>query len=221
MNPVMTTFTGRKINPLALREEDIDLKDIAHHLALVNRFGGATRVPLSVAQHCVYVSHLVPQKMKMQALLHDASEAYMGDIIHWLKQSTVFDEYRKIEAEVEQVIWRHFGCAEVMHKEVADADRLMCRFEAFKLMPGLNTPDGVPEWAQVNESEIKIVGVWGPWEWEDAERKYLNAFARFRRYELNERTRLVNQLEDDHDEAILIDQIDYPEVIAKRAQGLA
>lgn len=212
---------GLKVNPLALQEEDINLKDIAHHLALVNRFGGATRVPLSVAQHCVYVSRLVPQKMKMQALLHDASEAYMGDIIHWLKRSTVFEEYRKIEAEVEKAIWRRFGCTEVMHKEVADADRLMCRFEAFKLMPGLATPKGIPEWAQVNESEIAMIGGWGPWAWEDAERNFLNAFNRFRRYELNERTRLDDQIDFDHDEAIQINQVDYPKVMAKRAQGLA
>lgn len=217
----MTTFMGHKVNPLALREEDINLKDIAHHLALVNRFGGATKVPLSVAQHCVYVSHLVPQKMKMQALLHDASEAYMGDIIHWLKRSTVFDEYRKIEAVIEKTIWKRFGCAEVMYPEVATADRLMCRFEAHMLMPGLNTPDGIPEWAQVNESEIAMIGGWGPWAWEDAERHFLNAFNRFRRYEIAERTRLADQIDFDHDEAIEINRVDYPKVMTKRAQGLA
>jgi hypothetical protein len=88
-------------------------------------------------------------------------------------------------------------------------------------MPGLNTPDGVPEWARVNDSEIKIVGAWGPWEWEDAERKYLSAFYRFRRYELDKLTREALQIEEDHDEAIKIDQKDYRKVMELRARGLA
>jgi uncharacterized protein len=50
----MITYSGLEVFPLELGEADIRLADVAHALALVNRFGGHTRFPISVAQHAVY-----------------------------------------------------------------------------------------------------------------------------------------------------------------------
>lgn len=55
------TYTGRKFYPLDPRPEDVCIEDIAHALALVNRFGGHTRVPYSVAQHSVLCCQNAPE----------------------------------------------------------------------------------------------------------------------------------------------------------------
>jgi hypothetical protein len=80
------TFTGRQFWPCDPRPEDVCLEDIAHHLALMCRFGGACRVFYSVAEHSVRVAELVwdrtngDREAALAGLLHDASEAYLVDI---------------------------------------------------------------------------------------------------------------------------------------------
>lgn len=76
-SPWMVTATGRRVDLLDPKPEQIDIQDIAFHLAGINRFTGATR--MSVAQHSVLVSRLC-QRMPLAGLLHDAHEAYLGDI---------------------------------------------------------------------------------------------------------------------------------------------
>jgi hypothetical protein len=63
----------------------IKLRDIAHHLATINRFSGAPALPYSVAQHSVVVAKIIEQLydeplVALQALLHDAHEAYTSDV---------------------------------------------------------------------------------------------------------------------------------------------
>lgn len=183
---VMTTFTGKRINPLRLKPEDIDLRDIAHHLAQVNRFGGASRFPVSVAQHSLFVSGLCEtHEEKVQGLLHDATEAYMGDIIHWMKKSSVFDMYRVLERDMEKLIWRSFGVPEDMLPAVQAADEMICRYEAYHTMPQLDVPMGsagyggpVKSWNLVNDEEkFKVERlvpyIWSEWAWYVAEDRFL------------------------------------------------
>lgn len=85
------TFTGKRFDLLDPKPESICIEDIAHHLALNNRYNGATSVPYSVAQHSVMVSDMLAKLefnvvTRMAALLHDAHEAYIGDIIGPLKK---------------------------------------------------------------------------------------------------------------------------------------
>jgi len=63
-----------------LREADLSASRIADGLARINRFNGRTPVPWSVASHSVLVSHLCPQGLEGWGLLHDAHEAFLGDI---------------------------------------------------------------------------------------------------------------------------------------------
>jgi 5'-deoxynucleotidase YfbR-like HD superfamily hydrolase len=86
---------------------DIHVVDIGHALAHICRFGGHTRNFYSVAQHSVLVSHLVPPSLAFEGLLHDASEAYLGDVIHPLK--ALLPKYKRIERRWEDVIARKFG----------------------------------------------------------------------------------------------------------------
>lgn len=86
------TFTGRMLDLSGPRPGDICLEDIAHHLARVCRFGGAVHEFYSVASHSCMVADIVasrfPDDLRRQraALLHDATEAYLGDMVSGLKR---------------------------------------------------------------------------------------------------------------------------------------
>jgi 5'-deoxynucleotidase YfbR-like HD superfamily hydrolase len=137
-NPYMFTYTLRKVNPLDVQEEDIDIIDIAHALSLINRFNGTVRFPISVAQHSIYAARLVSERSNMplrgnllalQALLHDAAEAYLGDVTKWLKASDVMVGYRQAEHTLQERIFLRFNCPTVLHPRVEEADRLLVRYE--------------------------------------------------------------------------------------------
>lgn len=80
------TFSGLHVRPLALDPGPIDIMDIAHALSHQCRFNGHTRSFYSVAEHSVRVAELVPMCDRLAALLHDAAEAYLGDIVSPLKR---------------------------------------------------------------------------------------------------------------------------------------
>jgi hypothetical protein len=116
----MTTFSGRSVDPLNLTPDDIAIEDIAHHLACINRFCGACKKPISVAQHSVYVARMCGAEdggeHALQALLHDATEAYLGDVIRPLKTMELFNIYREAEDRAQAVIFEKFGCAQEIHE---------------------------------------------------------------------------------------------------------
>lgn len=81
------TWTGKKVDLLNPDPDQIEIEDIAHHLAILPRFTGATKHPYSIAQHSMYVSMMVPEYLQLHALLHDAHEAYINDINTPLKEA--------------------------------------------------------------------------------------------------------------------------------------
>lgn len=103
----IVTYTGRRFDLLAPRAEDVDMRDIAHALANLCRFNGHCRRHYSVAQHSVLVSHLVPEEYALFGLLHDAGEAYVGDVLSPLK--AVIPEFGVIEARVMAAIAERFA----------------------------------------------------------------------------------------------------------------
>jgi len=93
--------------PLDPRPEDIDPRDIFHALAQVNRFGGHADDPVSVAQHSVQCAAMASEDgaslgAVYAILMHDAAEAYIGDMQRPLK--SVLPEFKKIEAKISAVI---------------------------------------------------------------------------------------------------------------------
>jgi uncharacterized protein len=128
----ITTATGREVNPLALRVEDIDIRDIAHALALTCRFNGHCRMFYSVAEHSVLVSNLCPPEFALEALLHDASEAYLGDVPTPLKRQ--WPEYRIAEERAQATIAKCFGLPEAISQAVHDADASALQIEKVRLL---------------------------------------------------------------------------------------
>lgn len=180
---VIRTFTGREVNPLELRVEDIDPRDMGHALALCNRFAGHTRRPIPVAQHVVYVARLLAGTgYDFHGLHHDDPEAYLGDITKWLKATDAMRGYRDAEDRAEAVIAEALNIVWTPEaREAVDwADRVMVRFEglqgfgpSFKI---LGSEGGEhPRYPALTDDELEKIGAWKPWSWRVAEEAYLTA----------------------------------------------
>lgn len=171
MNARIYTYTGKQIDLFDVRDEDIEIQDIAHGLACVNRFAGQARHPISVAQHSLYVAKLCSAKNQVQALLHDASEAYLGDVTKWLKGTPAMKAYREIEDRLQRQIFRRFGCAEWLSPEVERADRVMARFEGERSFEGFVIEH--PDYPPLTSEQVAEIGAWSPWTWQTAEEMWL------------------------------------------------
>jgi uncharacterized protein len=114
------TFSGIAFDLLKPQPEMIRIEDIVHSLALINRFNGAAMFPYSVAQHSLYVAGLLPPELKLHGLLHDAAEAYVGDMVSPLKK--IMSEYKKVEAGISRVVADVFGLAYPEPEAVKKAD---------------------------------------------------------------------------------------------------
>lgn len=105
--PEIMTFSGRRIDLLSLNQNVYNILDIAHALSNICRFTGHTRSFYSVAQHSVLVSLLVPPEDALAGLLHDAAEAFLGDVTSPLNQ--LLPNYQAIERRIGKAILAHFG----------------------------------------------------------------------------------------------------------------
>ena len=104
----MLTYTGRTFYPMDPRADDIDPRDIAHALGMQCRYNGHVRRYYSVGEHCVKMSQtFTDPHLALWALLHDATEAYVGDMIRPLKRS--MPEYVAAEGAVMVQIGMKFG----------------------------------------------------------------------------------------------------------------
>ena len=163
--PWIYTYTGTRyyiMNPTA---EQMNIRDIAHALARLCRFGGHTQGFYSVAQHSVLVSRTVPSQYALEGLLHDASEAYLGDMIHPLKQN--MPEYRALEDRTQKVVAEAFGLTYPFPPSIGEADRILLGTEARDV---LATPKVYTESLQPLPERIK------PWDHHLAECAFLDRY---------------------------------------------
>ena len=117
----MQTYTGRKFYPADPQPDMIDIRDIAHALSHVARFAGHTDEFFSVGQHSYMMSlRFVDPKLSLEALLHDATEAYLGDVPSPLK--ALLPDYKVLEKKLDAVIREKFGLPPEMSPTVKDRD---------------------------------------------------------------------------------------------------
>jgi len=100
------TVSNKKVDFLNPDPELIDIHDIAHSLSFQCRFTGHMKTFYSVAEHSMLVADLCPKESKLHGLLHDATEAYLGDVSHNLKKLLPF--YKTIEKRWEEAISKKF-----------------------------------------------------------------------------------------------------------------
>jgi hypothetical protein len=149
--PWSQTVSGHKYHPQNPDPAAIKLYDIAHQLSLVNRFGGATKHPYSVAQHTLLVhalvKHLFPGSLRRSrwALLHDAAEYVLGDMVRPVK--TQLASYRAFEDLLMACIIAKYNLEPLSPHEKADlkyADNLACVIEKVHLLPNACYWPGMP-----------------------------------------------------------------------------
>jgi hypothetical protein len=165
------TFTGRKFSPFEPRMEDIDIRDIAHALSLQARFNGHTLSFYSVAEHSVRVSLSLVSEVALWGLLHDAAEAYVGDLPRPLKRN--IPEFEAIEIKLLEKIISRFGLSWPMPPEVAHADDILLVTECRDLMSAPPEPWNIP--AEPLAGKIVPLGC------EAAEEQFLTRFKQLRR----------------------------------------
>ena len=137
----METFSGLIIDPLNLQSDQILIEDIAHALAFQCRFNGHCKYFYSIAQHSVLVANfcgntLYSSMVRLFGLLHDAAEAYLGDMISPLKN--VIPEYKNYEIIIRDQIFTKF-CGRTQNDSeqrlIKTIDTRLLLTEALILMP--------------------------------------------------------------------------------------
>jgi hypothetical protein len=169
--PDILTSGGEYFKFLDPENSRFDIEAIAHALSHICRFTGHTRDFYSVAQHSVYVADLVAPEHQLAALLHDASEAFLGDVSKPLKE--LLPDYKAIEKRVEAAVFARFGLPETLHESIKRADLVMLLTEARDLMP----EHGNAAWAArmgVIPRERKVL----PWKPNNAKRTFLEMYER-------------------------------------------
>jgi hypothetical protein len=121
------THSGKHFDFADPQPDQIDLLDIAQGLANECRYAGQSRVFYSVAQHCVIASHIVSPDHAIEALLHDAAEAYCKDIPKPLKR--LLPDYQAVEARVDAAIREKFRLPATQSGQVKRADLILLATE--------------------------------------------------------------------------------------------
>lgn len=175
----LLTFSGIYVNLKTPKPETVRLLDIAHALGNECRFSGQCLKHYSVGQHCVLASHLVPNDFAMEALFHDATEAYLKDLPTWLK--SLLPEYKVIEENFEVAIRKQFGL-ELDPKKRAERKKIIKEYD-YKLLAtekrDLMPQDG-EDWyflKDVSPLPFKIE----PWSPEETKKKFLERYEELKR----------------------------------------
>jgi len=169
----MQTFTGKKFYPLSPDPDQVDELDIAHALSMLCRYNGHVNRFYSVAEHCVlmaryFITAQEDRELAQIALLHDATEAYVGDMVRPLKHSGEMEAYKEIEDLVWGAICEAVGIkpTERQMKRVKDADFMILLTERDALMGHDD------DWSQDSNHYPLPVWIEG-WSPERAEQEYL------------------------------------------------
>ena len=140
------TSSGRFVDPLDADPEDLLIEDIAHSLANICRFGGHIKRHYSVAEHSLNVAMLLSDlgystHVVLHGLMHDASEAYLGDVVSPIKYDLFGSKYEAAECGLMLRIAERFGFTGSFgsgddRDRVREADQVLLWCEASELCAG-------------------------------------------------------------------------------------
>jgi 5'-deoxynucleotidase YfbR-like HD superfamily hydrolase len=138
------TASGDYVDPLNFKHEDFHAKVAIFAISQINRFTGHTTRPWSVGQHTLLVYRITKlhggsTQQLMWALVHDMTEAYLGDMARPIKQQ--MPSFRDAEFEIIEAICYNYGLPIAEPKIVKDADNIALSIEALNLFPAGATDD--------------------------------------------------------------------------------
>lgn len=186
-------LSGRRLDILDPSPLDVELSDIAHGLARVARWNGQTRgdYPFSVAQHSVLVLEIfqalnpgASHQEALYALLHDAPEYVMGDIISPFK-AAMGGNYKEVENRLLGAVHVRFALPAIapaaLERQIKQADRQAAYFEAVELA-GFTPAEarkffGEPSLAAFDLDRFEVLI--RPWPTREAHDRFVAAFERF------------------------------------------
>ncbi len=121
------TYSGQRFIASDLKEENIVIDDIAGALSKICRFNGHIDGFYSVAEHCMEVAEVLRKDkydyaVQLCGLLHDAAEAYLGDIPTPVKR--IMREYKIIEKQYQDIIFSKFGLTDTWNRVQSDIKRV-------------------------------------------------------------------------------------------------
>jgi len=157
--------SGNRFNLLRPDPALIELDDIAHALGQLTRFGGRGIVPYSVAQHSVNVRLAIgrdgDKEFAKMLLLHDAAEAYVGEMVCDLKHLDEMEAFRWLEFRVGEAVCLRFGLPiGSFHKpQVKKIDQVVGDAEWEWLQNGGKQPEPVWDW-QLARSSFRQEAAW-------------------------------------------------------------
>lgn len=108
------------------------VNDVAHALSNICRFTGHAHRFYSVAEHSVHASRIVPEGFELEALVHDATEAFIGDVAKPLKM--LLPDYQRLERRIERIVLSRFGIKDGLSAVVKRADMQMLKAEQEQAM---------------------------------------------------------------------------------------
>lgn len=159
------SVSGKRVSVVQPEVSMIDIEDIAHALSLLCRFNGHGTKFYSVAEHSVHVSYEIRPDLALEGLLHDAAEAYLGDVPSPLKKHLV--EFKVFEDRMEGVIAEAFGVKADNLKcpELKRADVQLLVDEKVALMapepapwpegaPAAKQPERIQAWSSERSKEV-------------------------------------------------------------------
>jgi 5'-deoxynucleotidase YfbR-like HD superfamily hydrolase len=166
----MNTFSGKKFDPVKMTVEDICLEDIGHALSLLCRGGWHLKYFYSVGQHSVNCMKEAEargwsKRVQLACLLHDASEAYLSDIIRPVKENLV--GYLELENRIMEKVLERFGLDDLSEEEKRkwkQIDDDMLNFELRVLMGDKEEGEAVKMYSEPAMEEKR---------WQEVEKEFV------------------------------------------------
>ena len=177
---MITTFTGKRVDPLNITPHDLEIRDIAHALSLICRGNGQVRLFYSVAQHCIACAKEAEargysDRIILACLLHDAAECYLSDVPRPVKEH--LQGYRELEDRILEAVWEAFldgPLSETETEAVRQIDDDLLWYDLAWLLDGPDTPEPVGMRIPVTERMYRERA------FDDVEDEYMEMFWMYR-----------------------------------------